>query len=49
MSVILHYFAAKKKKKKKKENETDKEKGTYGGDEEFVEGFLGETKRKYTT
>jgi hypothetical protein len=32
-----------------KENGTDKENGTYGGDEEFIECFVGETRRRETT
>jgi len=35
--------------RKLKENEIDKENGTYGEDEEFIEGFDGETRRKETT
>jgi len=45
MSIIIHYFAG----EKVVENETDKENGTYGGGEEFIESAVGETRRKETT
>jgi hypothetical protein len=44
MSIIIHYFAG-----KSKENKTEKEGGTYGGDEGSIESFVGKTRRKETT
>jgi hypothetical protein len=38
--VIVHYYSL-LCWKKLKENETDKENGTYGGDEESLERFVG--------
>jgi len=44
MSIIPLYFAEKIK------GEWDRQgKWYYGGDEEFIEGFVGETRRKGTT
>jgi hypothetical protein len=43
MSIILPYFAENIRK-----NETYKENGTYGVDDESIEGFVGETRRKET-